>query len=105
MVQGARMWPYTYMDCEFNRVIQMGADKYCSGIGTDPNGDEISCDACREQCTLQWTTELGNPADEIVAHLTAIESAMMLCASTECVVACIAINVVVGMSRDALVSP
>lgn len=75
------MWPYTYMDCDFNKIINFGSKGYCDGLSTNPEGKEITCEACKKECVEKWQGELKNPLNEIVAHLGGMEKAMTLYAS------------------------
>ena len=71
------MWPYTYMDCDFNKIVNFGAQGYCDGISTRPDGKEIKCDGCRKECAEKWRDDLGHPVNEMVGHLGQMEAAIL----------------------------
>lgn len=73
-----RMWPYTYMDCDFNKLINLGPKGYCDGRGTNAEGKEITCKGCRVDCMEKWAGESKHPVNELVSHLGGMESAMNL---------------------------
>lgn len=73
------MWPYTYMDCDFNKIINYGPQGYCDGRTTTPQGKELKCESCKKECDEKWRDELGHPVSEIVNHLSQMEAAMLEC--------------------------
>lgn len=65
------------MDCDFNRIINMGPEGYCRGRSTDPTGKEIKCDGCKKECDEKWRDKQGHPVSELVGHLATMEAAML----------------------------
>lgn len=74
------MWPYTYMDCDFNKLFNFGAEGYCSGTRTNSLGAQDGCPTCRDECEQQWQDALGLPVSEFVGYLREMEAALVTCA-------------------------
>jgi hypothetical protein len=73
----ARMWPYTYMDCEFNWVYNLGGKGYCDG--GKPN---FPCGTCQNACNKQWVGTFGRQRSEMEMHIQEMADAIQLCAAS-----------------------
>ena len=73
----ARFWPYTYMDCEFNEVYNLGVEGYCAG----GQGD-FGCPSCQTQCDFDWVQLRGHPRQDFIDMLDDMQAALVRCAFT-----------------------
>ena len=78
------MWPYTYMDCEFNKLFNYGAEGYCEGKRVTAEGKEITCIGCKDECDKEWRDNFGNDPDDLISHFSIMTDAMELCVSRLC---------------------